>query len=139
MPEQHKFLRGQISWAGFKQTYVEYDRDSRNAGETGYTYKKMIRFALDGITSFSDAPLKLASLMGFIVSGFAFLLILYALYSRFVSQDYVPGWTSLMLAVLFIGGIQLICIGMIGEYISRIANNIKNRPLYIVRETNTHN
>lgn len=137
MPEQQKFLRGQISWAGYKQTYVEYDRDSRNAGETGYTYKKMIRFALDGITSFSDAPLKLASLMGFIVSGVAFLMILYALYARFISRDYVPGWTSLMLAVLFIGGIQLICIGMIGEYISRIANNIKNRPLYIVRETNT--
>lgn len=137
MPEQQKFLRGQISWAGYKQTYVEYDRDSRNAGETGYTYKKMIRFALDGITSFSDAPLKLASLMGFVVSGVAFLMIFYALYARFISRDYVPGWTSLMLAVLFIGGIQLICIGMIGEYISRIANNIKNRPLYIVRETNT--
>ena len=137
MPEQQKFLRGQISWAGFKQTYVEYDRDPRHAGETGYTFKKMIKFALDGITSFSDAPLKLASLMGFIVSGFAFLMILYALYARFISRDYVQGWTSLMLAVLFLGGIQLICLGMIGEYISRVANNIKNRPLYIIRETNT--
>lgn len=137
MPEQQKFLRGQISWAGFKQTYVEYDRDPRHAGETGYTFKKMIKFALDGITSFSDAPLKLASLIGFIVSGFAFLMILYALYARFISRDYVQGWTSLMLAVLFLGGIQLICLGMIGEYISRVANNIKNRPLYIVRETNT--
>jgi glycosyltransferase involved in cell wall biosynthesis len=137
MPEQQKFLRGQISWAGFKQTYVEYDRDARHAGETGYTFKKMIKFALDGITSFSDAPLKLASLIGFIVSGFAFLMILYALYARFISRDYVQGWTSLMLAVLFLGGIQLICLGMIGEYISRVANNIKNRPLYIIRETNT--
>lgn len=136
MPEQEKFLRGQISWAGFKQTYIEYDRDERAGGKTGYTYRKMIRFALDGITSFSNIPLKIATLAGFAVSGIAFLIALYALYSRFVTKVYVPGWTSLILSVLFLGGVQLICLGIIGEYISRISANIRNRPLYIVRDTN---
>ena len=136
MPEQQKYLRGQISWIGFNQTYVEYDRDVRHAGQTGYTYKKMMRFALDGITSFSNFPLKFATAAGFIVSGISFLMMLYALYSRFISKDYEPGWTSLMLAVLFIGGIQLIGIGIIGEYISRMGANVRKRPLYIVNETN---
>jgi glycosyltransferase involved in cell wall biosynthesis len=136
MPEQHKFLRGQISWIGFRQTFVEYDRDARYAGKTGYTIRKMLRLAIDGITSFSNLPLKFASVAGFIVSGIAFIMILYALYSRFISKDYVPGWTSLMLAVLFIGGVQLICIGIIGEYISRLGSNVRNRPLYIISEKN---
>jgi dolichol-phosphate mannosyltransferase len=95
-----------------------------------------MRFALDGITSFSNVPLKTVSLFGFIVSGIAFLMTVYALYSRFVSKDYVPGWTSLMLTVLFLGGIQLIGIGIIGEYISRISANVRNRPLYIIDDTN---
>jgi len=136
MPEQQKFLRGQISWAGFRQTFVEYDRNERNAGQTGYTYKKMIRFALDGITSFSNWPLKFATIAGFIVSLFAFIMILFALYARFISKEYVQGWTSLMLAVLFIGGVQLLSIGIIGEYISRLSANIRNRPLYIINEKN---
>lgn len=136
MPEQQKFLRGQISWIGFKQTYVEYERNERFAGETGYTYRKMIRFALDGITSFSNFPLKFATAAGFFVSGLSFLMILYALYARFISGDYEPGWTSLMLAVLFIGGIQLIGIGIIGEYISRMGDNVRKRPLYIINESN---
>jgi dolichol-phosphate mannosyltransferase len=136
MPERQKFLRGQISWIGFRQTFIEYDRDERNAGKTGYTYRKMIRFALDGITSFSNFPLKFATVAGFMVSGISFALMLYALYSRFITKDYVPGWASLMLSVLFIGGIQLIGIGIIGEYISRISDNVRNRPLYVVKETN---
>jgi len=136
MPEQQKFLRGQIAWVGFSQTYIEYDRDERHAGDTGYPYKKMIRFALDGITSFSNLPLKFATFAGFIVSGVTFLMAIYALYSRFISRDYVPGWTSLMLAILFIGGVQLISIGIIGEYISRLSSNIRNRPLYIVKDSN---
>lgn len=136
MPEQQKFLRGQISWIGFRQTYIEYDRDERHAGKSGYTYKKMLRFALDGITSFSNLPLRFATITGFVVSGIAFVLILYALYERLVTKNYVPGWASLMLAVLFIGGVQLISIGIIGEYISRMSSNIRNRPLYILRETN---
>ncbi|MCG3167944.1 MAG: putative glycosyltransferase [Bacteroidia bacterium] len=136
MPEKEKFLRGQISWVGFEQTFVEYNRDERQAGETGYTYSKMIRFALDGITSFSNFPLKFATGAGFVVSGFSFLMILYALYSRYILKIYEPGWTSLMLAITFIGGIQLISIGIIGEYISRISANIRNRPLYVIKNTN---
>lgn len=136
MPEQHKFLRGQISWIGFRQTYIEYDRDERHGGQTGYTYKKMIRFALDGITSFSNVPLKFATISGFVVSGIAFLIMLYALYSRFILKDYVPGWTSLILSIMFIGGVQLICVGIIGEYISRLGDNVRKRPLYIVRDSN---
>lgn len=138
MPEKNKFLRGQISWIGFNQTFVEYDRNERFAGKTGYTYRKMFRFAMDGITSFSDFPLKVASVLGFAVSGISFLIMLYALYVRFVNGHYVEGWTSLMISVLFIGGVQLICIGMIGEYLSRMNDNIRNRPLYIVNETNIH-
>ena len=135
MPEHNKFLRGQISWIGFKQTYVEYDRKVRQAGSTGYTYKKMIRLALDGITSFSNFPLKVASICGFVVSGIAFMVMIYALYSRYISKDYVEGWTSTIISVLFLGGIQLISIGIIGEYISRLSENARNRPLYIINET----
>lgn len=136
MPEKNKFLRGQIAWAGFKQDFVEYDRDKRTFGKTGYPLKKMIKFALDGIISFSDFPLKLATFSGFVVSFFSFLLILYSLYSRFITKVYVPGWTSIMISVLFVGGIQLLCVGIIGEYVSRILVNVQNRPLYIVDETN---
>lgn len=136
MPEQQKYLRGQIPWIGFNQTFVEYIREERKVGKTGYTYRKMFRFAIDGITAFSTAPIKFATAMGFIVSFISFLMILYTLYSRFISKNYVPGWTSIMLAVLFIGGVQLICIGIIGEYISRMSANVRNRPLYIMRESN---
>jgi dolichol-phosphate mannosyltransferase len=138
MPEQQKYLRGQIAWAGFNQTYIMYDRDERHAGSTGYTYKKMIHFALDGITGFSNLPLKFATFAGFFVSGITFLLSIYALYARFISKDYVPGWTSLILAILFIGGVQLISIGIIGEYISRVSSNVRNRPLYIVSDKKCH-
>ena len=135
MPEQHKFLRGQIAWVGFLQTFVEYDRAQRAGGETGYTYRKMLRFALDGITGFSDAPLKAATLMGFTVSGVAFLLMLYTLYARLVRQDYEPGWASLMMSILFLGGVQLIAVGVIGEYIARLSANVRQRPLYILAES----
>ena len=137
MPEQQKFIRGQIAWIGFKQTAILFERDERAAGKSGYTLKKGLKLAFDGITSLSNFPLKLASIAGFSVSSITFFLALYALYSRFISKDYVPGWTSLMLVMLFIGGIQLICIGIIGEYLSRISDNVRNRPLYVVESTNT--
>ena len=136
MPEQQKYLRGQIAWAGYRQTFIEYQREQRHAGESGWPYHKMIRFALDGITSFSNFPLKFATLSGIFVFLLSLVLILYTLYSRFIVQVYVAGWTSLMLVVLFLGSIQLLCIGIIGEYISRISANIRNRPLYIIEETN---
>jgi polyisoprenyl-phosphate glycosyltransferase len=136
MPERHKFLRGMISWVGFKQTYVEYVRDSRHAGKPGYSFRKMLRFAMDGITGFSNIPLKLATIFGFIFSGIAFLLILYTLYARFISNNYVQGWASIMISILFIGGVQLICVGLIGEYLIRMDANMKQRPLFIINETN---
>jgi glycosyltransferase involved in cell wall biosynthesis len=137
MPEKEKFLRGQIAWVGFRQTFVEYDRDARAGGETGYSYKKLFGLALDGITSFSNFPLRFASWAGLIVSGISFLLILYALYSHYFLNDTTPkGWASLMISSLFIGGILLLSIGIIGEYLSRLSTNIRNRPLYIIGETN---
>jgi glycosyltransferase involved in cell wall biosynthesis len=136
MPEQNKFLRGQISWIGFRQTFVEYDRAQRAGGETGYTYSKMIRLALDGITAFSDVPLKLASFSGFVVSGVAFIVMLYTLYSRFFTHDYQPGWPSLMISILFLGGVQLVAVGIIGEYIGRLSANVRQRPLYLIADTN---
>ena len=136
MPEQNKFIRGQISWIGYRQTYIEYDRAERAGGATGYTYRKMMRLALDGITAFSDVPLKAATIGGFAVSGIAFLVMLYTLYSRFVSHDYQPGWPSLMVSILFLGGVQLIAVGIIGEYLARLSANVRQRPLYIVSESN---
>lgn len=136
MPEPNKFLRGQIAWIGFKQTFIEFDRNERKYGETGYSVGKMFGFALDGITSFSNFPLRMASILGFFVSGLAFLFILYALFGYFVLDRNVTGWTSLIISVLFIGGIQLVSIGIIGEYISRIQQNVNQRPLYIIEETN---
>ena len=136
MPEKSKYLRGQISWIGFNQTFVEYDRQERLEGETGYTYRKMLRFAIDGITAFSDLPLKIVTYFGFLVSFFAFFMTLYALYSRYILKDYEPGWASLMISVLFIGGVQMIAVGIIGEYLSRMNNNSRNRPLYVIKDTN---
>lgn len=136
MNEKEKFLRGQIAWMGLKQTQLEYERHERRDGDTGYTKSKMFRFAMDGITSFSNWPLRVATISGFICSFIGLLLIIYTLYSRYIIEVYQPGWASLMITVIFIGGIQLIGIGIIGEYISRINNNVKDRPLYIVGETN---
>lgn len=135
MPEKQRYLRGQIAWLGFKQTYITYERKGRNTGETGYTYKKMITLALDAITSFSNWPLRLATISGFVCAVLGLFLILYTLYARFILNEYEPGWPSLMVTIVFLGGIQLLGIGMIGEYISRINDNVKNRPLYLVDET----
>jgi dolichol-phosphate mannosyltransferase len=136
MPEKSKYLRGQISWIGYKQTFVEYHRDARIYGKTNYPLKKMIRLALDGITAFSDKPLKMASAIGIISAIIALLAIIYALLSHFIFDSSVSGWTSLIISVLFIGGVQLITIGIIGEYIARINNDVRNRPLYIIEEQN---
>lgn len=135
MPEKQKFLRGQISWLGFSQTFVTFNREARQKGQTGYTFRKMISLALDGITSFSNWPLRLATISGFLFSIIGFGLIVYTLYSRYIIKDYVPGWASQMITMVFIGGIQLIGIGIIGEYISRMNDNLRNRPLYVVEES----
>jgi glycosyltransferase involved in cell wall biosynthesis len=136
MPEKQRYLRGQIAWLGYKQAAVSYEREGRNAGETGYTYKKMISLALDAITSFSNFPLRLATISGFVCAFIGLLLIIYTLYAKFILKIYEPGWPSLMITIVFLGGIQLLGIGMIGEYISRINDNVKNRPLYLISDTN---
>jgi len=136
MPEHNKFLRGQIAWTGFHQSSVLYKRNERLAGTTNYSYSKMFSFAFDGITAFSNLPLRLATYMGFLVSFISFIVILYTLYQKYIKADTVQGWSSLMVSILFIGGVQLICLGIIGEYLGRIMDNVKQRPLYIVRETN---
>lgn len=136
MPERHKFLRAQIAWVGFHQAFVDYRRDARMSGDTGYNYRKMTRLAIDAITSFSNFPLKLATISGFLFAFIGFILICYTLYSRFVIERYEPGWASQMITIIFIGGIQLIGIGIIGEYVSRISDNVKKRPLYIIDKTN---
>jgi polyisoprenyl-phosphate glycosyltransferase len=136
MPEQNKFLRGQIAWIGFNQTAVLFNRDRRKFGKTNYTLSKMLRFAVDGITSFSDMPLKTVTKLGLALSIFSFLVIVYAIYSHYVLQITISGWTSLIISVLFVGGVQLFSVGIIGEYLSRMNKNILNRPLYIIERTN---
>ncbi len=135
MPEQHKYLRGQIAWIGFNSTFVEYDREERMGGNTKFTYSKMMRFATDGISGFSNWPLKVATMLGFAVSGIAFILIIYSLYQKFFGYTEV-GWTSLHISVLFLGGVQLLGIGILGEYLGRVSENVKNRPTYIVKDSN---
>jgi glycosyltransferase involved in cell wall biosynthesis len=135
MPEQHKYLRGQIAWIGFNSTFVEYDREERMGGNTKFTYGKMMRFATDGISGFSNWPLKVATMLGFAVSGIAFMLIIYSLYQKFYGFTEV-GWTSLHISVLFLGGVQLLGIGILGEYLGRVSENVKNRPTFIVKNSN---
>jgi glycosyltransferase involved in cell wall biosynthesis len=136
MPEQNKFLRGQIAWMGYRQTSVFFERDERKFGETGYPFPKMLKFALDGITGFSDVPLQFVTKTGVFISLFSFLIIIYAVFSHFVLEQTITGWTSLIISSMFIGGVQLMSVGIIGEYISRINKNVQNRPLYIIDETN---
>ncbi len=136
MKEHNKFLRGQIAWLGFKESSIEYKREKRKNGGTNFTYNKMFRFALDGITGFSNFPLKFASVSGIVVSAFAFLLIVYVLLAKLVWGQTISGWASIMITVLFLGGIQLLSVGIIGEYISRINDTVRNRQLYIIDKTN---
>ena len=134
MPERNRFVRGMVSWVGFDQTYVEYERDERFAGETKYPFKKMVRFAMDGIISFSTKPLKMVRSLGFITIIIAIGLLLYSLISKFIMYSVVSGWTSLMVAITFFSGVQLFSIGLLGEYIARIYDEGKGRPLYIIKE-----
>ena len=136
MNDHAKFLRGQIAWLGFKEHFILYEREKRKKGNSNFGFSNMMRFAIDGITGFSNFPLKFASISGLIVSAFSFLMIIYVLLEKFVWHHTITGWTSLMVTILFLGGIQLLSIGIIGEYISRINDGVKNRKLYIVDQTN---
>lgn len=131
--EQDRFVRGLVSWIGFRQTGVPYARDRRYAGSTKYPYRKMVKFALDGITSFSTVPLRLAMWLGYGASGLAFLYLLSVFVQKLMGGT-VQGWATIMVALLFLGGVQLICLGIMGEYVGRIFNEIKGRPLYVVEE-----
>jgi dolichol-phosphate mannosyltransferase len=133
MPEQARFIRGMVAWIGFKQVPFVYDRQERFAGETKYPLRKMVRFALDALTGFSSAPLKLASHAGLWLSFGSFLLVLYIAYAWLVGRS-IQGWTSLMLVVVVLGAIQMFVLALMGEYIGRLYNEAKRRPLYIVQE-----
>ena len=133
MPEQARFIRGMVAWIGFRQVPFAYDRQERFAGETKYPVKKMMRFALDALTGFSSAPLKVASHVGLWLSLGSVLLILYIAYAWITGRS-IQGWTSLMLIVVVLGAIQMFTLALLGEYIGRLYNEAKRRPLYIVQE-----
>jgi glycosyltransferase involved in cell wall biosynthesis len=133
MPEQARFIRGMVAWIGFRQVPFPYDRGERFAGETKYPLKKMMRFAFDALTGFSSAPLKLASHAGLWLSAGSVLLILYIAYAWIAGRS-IQGWTSLMLVVVVLGAIQMFVLALMGEYIGRLYNEAKRRPLYVVQE-----
>ena len=134
--EEWIFIRGIISWLGFKQIGIEYQAKNRYAGETKYSLSKMFSFAIQGITSFSILPLRMAAVIGVIFSFSAFLYAIYVVYAKFILNVALVGWTSILMSILFLGGIQLIVLGVLGEYIGKMFIEIKRRPNYIISETN---
>ena len=134
MPERTRFLRGLRSWVGFRQIGLAYNRDARFSGKPKYSFSKLLKLAFDGVISFSTAPLRFATAIGFFISFISFILILFYVYLFFTTPR-VPGFTTLIIILLFIGGIQLITVGILGEYIGRIYDETKQRPLFIARET----
>lgn len=135
LPEHSKFLRGLVAWGGFPVSYVHFTREKRHSGHTHYGLSRMINFALDGIISFSTKPLRLATYAGFASASIGFLGIVYALVGRIFLPDYwVTGWTGLFVGIMFLGGVQLITIGIIGEYMAKIYIEVQRRPLYLIKE-----
>ncbi len=134
MPERHRLLRGMASWIGFRQYGLKYAREARFAGTTKYPLRKMLNLALDGIFSFSTVPLRFVTFLGLFTAALAMAGILYSLAVRVFTSHWVAGWATLILAVLFTGGVEMFCFGILGEYIGRIYTEIKQRPLFIVRE-----
>ena len=134
MPERDRFVRGMVAWTGFRQEAVPYHRAARFAGETKWSHKMMLHLAVDSLVSFSVLPLRLATWLGVLAAGLALSGIVYALVLRLYTAVWVSGWTSLLIAVLFLGGVQLLMLGILGEYVGRIYGEVKRRPLYLVRE-----
>jgi dolichol-phosphate mannosyltransferase len=133
MPERNRYIRGLRAWLGFKQTAIMFERPARYAGETKYPFRRMVALAVDGILSLSKAPLRLAMYTGFIASAISFVLLIAFVVERiFGSSHLARGWASTIVVILFLGGVQLICLGVIGEFIGRIYDEVKQRPLYIV-------
>lgn len=135
MRERHRFIRGMVPWVGFKTTPIFYSRDERFAGETKYPFRKMMRFAKDAFFSFSNAPLKLANFIGYSVAGVGLVGFILMLFLKFFTALTVPGITAVILTVIILGGIQIIMLGIIGEYVGRIFEESKGRPLYIIAES----
>jgi polyisoprenyl-phosphate glycosyltransferase len=135
MTERNRFVRGMFSWIGFRQTYVEYERDERFAGETKYPLKKMIKFASDGIIAFSTKPLRFVMTLGFVSVLISLFVLCYTIIIKLFGQQVQAGWASIMVAITFFSGVQLLGVGIVGQYIARIYDESKNRPIYVVRET----
>ena len=133
LEEKDRFTRGLISWMGFKQAIVEFEAPRRMSGVSKYTFRKMIHFAWDGITSFSSKPLKFSLYIGLLSLLLGFIYSVYALV-EYISGNTIPGWTSMMMVILFLGGAQLLSLGIIGQYLSRIFNETKNRPSYFIQD-----
>jgi glycosyltransferase involved in cell wall biosynthesis len=134
MPEKHRFLRGMAAWVGFRQIGVSYKREARFAGTTKYPFRKMFKLALNAVTGFSYFPLQVATYIGFIAAGISAITIPVVIIARLLGNGTFLGQATTLIAVLFLGGVQLICLGILGEYIGRIYDEVKGRPLYIVRE-----
>ena len=134
MREHNRYLRGMSAWVGFDQTGVRYVRESRHAGRTKYSFRKMLRFATDGIVSFSTVPLRLTLNLGFLVSSFAFVIGITAIVVKLAGVFAVPGWASIVVVIAFLGGVQLTVLGVMGEYVAQIHQEVKRRPLYLVRD-----
>jgi polyisoprenyl-phosphate glycosyltransferase len=135
MRERSRFLRGMVSWVGFRQVGLHYTANPRFSGESKYSLRKMLALAGQGITSFSSLPLRVSAYLGFIASVAGVPYAIWAIYAKFFTNLVVPGWTSLLVAVLFLGGVQLMSMGIIGEYVGRIYTEVKGRPLYVAEET----
>lgn len=134
LPERDRFLRGLVVWVGFRQVGVSYERQPRAAGHTKFPFRRMMSFALDGIFSFSTVPLRLVSYFGFFVSVLSMIGVVYAFYIKLFTVGVVPGWAAQWIGTLFLGGVQLLSLGIIGEYVGRIYGEVKSRPLYVVKE-----
>ena len=134
LPERTRFMKGLFAWVGYRQTYIIYNRDPRHSGNTKWNYWKLWNFAIDGIVSFSSTPLKVWSYLGLIISVIAFIYASFLVIRTLILGIDVPGYASLMVAILFLGGVQLVSLGIIGEYLGRVYEEVKQRPLYLVRE-----
>jgi glycosyltransferase involved in cell wall biosynthesis len=132
LPERNRYVRGLVRWLGFRHAEVRYTRAERFGGETKYPFTKLVRLALDGVTAFSNLPLQLVAYLGFAVFGLSLLLVLYALAGRLFSGATPEGWTSVFVAVAFLSGVQLVALGILGAYVSRIFEEVKQRPLYVI-------
>lgn len=137
MPERNRFVRGIRAWAGFRQTAMPYDRDKRFAGKAKYNLARLLRLALDGITSFSDFPLRLCGYLGFAISALSLAGLVYSVVSKLFFNSTPQGWTSLTIAIFFIGGVQLLMLSVVGHYVARIYTEVRQRPLYVLKESKT--